>query len=186
LIGIGMFWLLWSLISGPIDVGAVIEATPIRFTPPRIEPPVEPPARVRVEILPPPTIPRGPGITIPPSPVGRTKPDFPRVLVTAGLPAETTMPAGFDHDPIPVVRTDPDYPLSALRRRTEGWVKVQFSITATGMVGDAIVVDAAPENVFEAAALKAIGRWRYEPKVVNGVPVERAGMQTLIRFRLEE
>jgi len=87
---------------------------------------------------------------------------------------------------IGVVRTDPDYPLSALRRRTEGWVKVQFSITATGMVGDAIVVDAAPENVFEAAALKAIGRWRYEPKVVNGVPVERAGMQTLIRFRLEE
>ncbi|HEY5569507.1 MAG TPA: energy transducer TonB [Gammaproteobacteria bacterium] len=88
--------------------------------------------------------------------------------------------------PSPVVRMDPDYPLSALRRRTEGWVKVEFSITATGMVGDAIVVDAAPENVFEAAALKAIGRWRYEPKVVNGVPVERAGMQTLIRFRLEE
>jgi protein TonB len=131
-------------------------------------------------------MPPGSGITLPPESVVRTKPDFAGVLVMGSLPTETAMPAGFDHEPIPVVRIDPDYPLRALRKGTEGWVKVQFSITATGMVGDAIVVASDPENVFEAAALKAVGRWRYDPKVVNGVPVERPGVQTLIWFRLNE
>ena len=187
LIGIGMFWLLWSLISGPIEVGTVLEATPIKFAPHRPpELPIDPPIRIQVDPPPLPTMPRGPGIMLPLQPLDRTKPDFPRVLVTRGLPTETTMPAGFDHEPIPVVRIDPDYPLRALRKGTEGWVKVQFSITATGMVGDAIVVASEPKNVFEAAALRAVGRWRYDAKVVNGVPVERPGVQTLIWFRLNE
>jgi protein TonB len=186
LIGIGMFWVLWSLIRGPIDVGTVIAPIPITFSPPRIPTPVAPPPYIKVVRPPLPTMPPGPGITLPPESVLRTKPDFPRVLVTGGLPTETALPAGFDHDPIPVVRIDPAYPPSALRGGTEGWVKVQFSIAATGMVEDAIVIDSDPENVFEAAALKAIGRWRYDPKIENGVPVERAGMQTLIWFRLDE
>lgn len=186
LIGIGMFSLLWSLVSGPIDVGEVIKATPIKFAPPRIEPPVEPPVRPEIDPPPLPILPQGPGIVLPPRSVERTKPDIPRVLVTNGLPREATMPVGFDHDPVPIVRIDPDYPLRALRDGTEGWVQVQFSVTATGMVEDALVVAAAPENVFEAAALKAVGRWRYDPKVVNGMPMERAGVQTLIWFRLSD
>jgi hypothetical protein len=29
-------------------------------------------------------------------------------------------------------------------------------------------------------------RWRYNPRVENGVAVERVGEQTLIRFKLED
>jgi protein TonB len=97
-----------------------------------------------------------------------------------------TMTAGSDRDVIPLVRINPDYPPSALRRELEGWVQVQFTITPAGSVQDAIVVDAEPKDVFDEAALKAIVRWRYNPKVENGAAVERVGVQTRIVFRLDE
>jgi protein TonB len=89
---------------------------------------------------------------------------------------------GQDRDVIPLVRIPPDYPPGL---NTEGWVKVQYSITAAGTVDDPFVVDASPKGVFDAAALKAIARWRYTPKVEGGVAVERVGLQTVIRFQLE-
>ena len=94
-------------------------------------------------------------------------------------------PVGQDREVIPIVRIAPDYPPKALLDQTEGWVKVQFSIAPTGTVHDAFVVDSSPKNVFDAAALKSIARWRYNPKVEDGVPVERVGVQTVIRFQLQ-
>ncbi|MND07668.1 Gram-negative bacterial tonB protein [compost metagenome] len=63
---------------------------------------------------------------------------------------------------------------------------MQFTISATGSVKDAIVVAADPERVFDEAALAAISRWRYNPRVVDGVAVERVGVQTMIQFELTE
>ena len=95
----------------------------------------------------------------------------------------STLPQiGQDRDAIPLVRVPPDYPPGL---NVEGWVKVQYSITETGSVRDAVVVDASPKGVFDAAALKAIARWRYAPKIEDGVAVERVGIQTLIRFELQ-
>jgi protein TonB len=65
-------------------------------------------------------------------------------------------------------------------------VQVQFTITPTGTVTNAVVVNAEPRNIFDDAALKAIARWRYNPKVEGGVAVERVGVQTIIRFQLEQ
>jgi periplasmic protein TonB len=92
---------------------------------------------------------------------------------------------GQDRDVIPIVRIAPDYPPQPLLDQIEGWVKVQFSIAPTGAVHDAFVVDSSPKNVFDAAALTSIARWRYNPKVEDGVPVERVGVQTVIRFQLQ-
>jgi protein TonB len=92
---------------------------------------------------------------------------------------------GIDRDALPVVRIDPDYPPRALRGEIEGWVEVQFSVTSSGAVRDIVVVDSSPKNVFDAAALEAVARWRYNPKVEDGIPVERIGLRTLIRFELE-
>ena len=72
------------------------------------------------------------------------------------------------------MRINPDYPPRALSRGLEGWVQVQFTITATGTVANAVVVNAEPKNIFDDAALKAIARWRYNPKVDGGVAVERS------------
>ena len=76
--------------------------------------------------------------------------------------------------------------LARLSRGLEGWVQVQFTITPTGTVEEAVVVNAEPKNIFDDAALKAIARWRYNPKVEGGVAVERVGVQTIIRFQLEQ
>ena len=43
-----------------------------------------------------------------------------------------------------------------------------------------------PHNFFDDAALKAIARWRYNPRVEGGVAVERVGVQTIIRFQLDQ
>jgi outer membrane biosynthesis protein TonB len=40
--------------------------------------------------------------------------------------------------------------------------------------------------LFDEAALRSIARWRYNPKIEGGVAVERIGVQTVIRFMLEE
>ncbi len=64
-------------------------------------------------------------------------------------------------------------------------MQVRFSVTAAGTVRDAVIVASEPGTIFDEAALKAIARWRYNPRVVNGVAVERVGLQTIIRFELE-
>jgi len=87
---------------------------------------------------------------------------------------------------LPLVRVAPAYPPRAAASGTEGWVQVQFSITPTGSIRDASVVASEPGTVFDDAALKAIARWRYNPRVDGGVAVERVGMQTVIRFQLEQ
>ena len=63
---------------------------------------------------------------------------------------------------------------------------MQFTITTTGTVKDPMVVDADPKNIFDDAALKSIARWKYNPKVEDGAAVERVGVQTIIRFQLEQ
>ena len=63
---------------------------------------------------------------------------------------------------------------------------MQFTITETGTVKDAVVVNSDPKDIFDEAALKAIARWRYNPRVEGGVAVQRVGVQTIIRFELEK
>jgi TonB family protein len=86
-------------------------------------------------------------------------------------------------DIVPLVRINPDYPPDALAARVEGSVILEFTVTTTGTIKDAVVVESS-SPVFDAAALAALGRWRYQPKMENGQPVERRGVRTIIRFQL--
>jgi protein TonB len=93
--------------------------------------------------------------------------------------------SGVDTEVIPRVRVNPEYPPSALTKNIEGWVQVRFTVTAIGTVRDPVIVASEPRTVFDEAALKAIARWRYNPRVENGEAVERVGLQTVIRFKLD-
>ena len=108
------------------------------------------------------------------------------IVDARGAMSRLSMSAGSDRDVIPLVRINPDYPPRAQTRGIEGYVIVQFTITATGTVKDAIVVEAQPRGMFDDAALKAIARWRYNPKVDAGVAVERVGVRTRLTFQLEQ
>lgn len=90
---------------------------------------------------------------------------------------------GLDGEVIPIVRVEPQWPREALSRRIEGWVLIEFTILPDGSVIDAEVVEAVPERMFERNALRAIERWRFRPRVVDGAPVSRRARQR-IDFRL--
>lgn len=92
--------------------------------------------------------------------------------------------SGSDRDIVPLVRVDPDYPPRARQQGIEGYVDVEFTISPAGTVQDPQVIGAQPPQVFDRAALAAIARWRYNPKIENGVPVARAGVQVRLRFEI--
>jgi TonB family protein len=79
----------------------------------------------------------------------------------------------------------PEYPPRALERGTQGWVDIEFTVTADGTTRDAMVRAAEPAGVFDRAALQAVGRWRYEPHVVNGAVVDQR-VEARVRFQLKD
>jgi protein TonB len=91
-----------------------------------------------------------------------------------------------DQDVVPLVRVNPEYPIRAAQRGIEGWVEVEFTISPTGTVKDAAVVGYYPSSVFNNAALRAIRRWKYNPKIENGEPVERPGVIVRLTFQLSQ
>ncbi len=91
---------------------------------------------------------------------------------------------GADRDIVPLVRVDPDYPPRAKQRGIEGYVDLQFTISAVGTVQGAQVIGSEPAYIFDRAALRAVRKWKYNPRIVNGVAAARAGVQVRIRFEL--
>jgi len=73
-----------------------------------------------------------------------------------------------DGEHIPIVKVQPNYPSNASRRGIEGYVIVSFTILPSGATAHAEVIEAQPASVFNASALKAVERFKYKPKVVNG------------------
>jgi len=181
-----MFWLLWSLIETNFDAGDRAEAARIEFSRMRRDTEVASKRDEKVERDRPPPTPETPRMAFSQGGVDNNVASLSPIVDARGAMSRMTMTAGSDRDVIPLVRINPDYPQRALQRGLEGWVQVQFTITPTGTVKDPIVVDAMPKSVFDDAALKAIARWRYNPKVENGVAVERVGVQTRIVFQLEQ
>lgn len=84
---------------------------------------------------------------------------------------------------IPLVKIPPTYPMRAARRRIQGWVKVEFTITKQGTVTDAVVVDSKPNSIFNSSALKAIKRWKFKPPIIAGEAYEQRAVQ-ILEFKL--
>ena len=82
-------------------------------------------------------------------------------------------------DVIPVVVIRPIYPREAANNGTEGWVEIEFTITEAGTVKDARVINAQPPRVFNREAIRAILKWKFKPRVVDGEAVERRATQTI-------
>jgi len=88
-------------------------------------------------------------------------------------------------DYLPIVRVAPVYPARALSRGIEGYVDMSFTVTTSGSVTDPIVTFST-SSLFERAATRAVLKFKYKPRVVDGIPVDVAGVTTRIRFELEE
>lgn len=181
-----VFWLLAYSVNQRELTGATTEAKRIDFSRLRKDTEVQTKREDKVERERPPPTPQQPRMSLSAGGLDNNVASLSPVVDTRGAMKGLKLSAGSDRDVVPLVRVPPDYPPRALTRGLEGWVKVQFTITATGTVKDAMVVDADPKNIFDDAALKSIARWRYNPKVEDGAAIERVGMQTIIRFQLEQ
>ncbi|WP_444910672.1 energy transducer TonB [Microbulbifer sp. TRSA005] len=100
-------------------------------------------------------------------------------------------PAIVSREPVPVYKATPRYPSTAIRRGIEGYVVVEFTISKTGAVRDVRVVagyDSAgnPTNVFNRSAQAAAERFKYQPQVEDGHPVERYGVRNRITYKLAQ
>ncbi len=127
----------------------------------------------------------------PPQDMDNVNPDAPTINI-----APPTVQAGTDiggpggmniaeGDYLPIVRVAPVYPARALSRGLEGFVDLSFTVTAAGTVKDPIVLQST-SSLFERAATRAVLKFKYKPRVVDGVPVEVPGVKTRISFQLED
>jgi len=91
-----------------------------------------------------------------------------------------------DGDILPLVRVPPMYPRRAEAAGIEGYVDIEFTISKTGSVINPTVIEAKPSGIFNRAALRAILKWKYKPRIEDGQPVERPGVQVRITFELEK
>lgn len=80
---------------------------------------------------------------------------------------------------IPLMRINPQYPRNAARDRIEGWVEFKITINPDGTVKTAVPLKSQPRGVFESAAMQAILKWKFKPKVVDGKGVEATGIQRI-------
>ncbi|MHA6289244.1 energy transducer TonB [Maricaulis sp. CAU 1757] len=90
-----------------------------------------------------------------------------------------------DRDAQPLVRIEPQYPMRAAERGVEGSCWVRFDVTPDGTPTN-IDITRCDSSLFESASRRAVERWRYNPKVQDGVPVARRGVETRFDFRLAE
>jgi protein TonB len=62
---------------------------------------------------------------------------------------------------------------------------MSFTVTTAGTVRDPIVMFST-SSLFERAATRAVLKFKYKPRVVDGVPVDVPGVKTRISFQIED
>jgi len=185
-----LFLVMHSLISGDNDVDRdrnsalrldFIQVDPDelenireRRKPPEPEPPKEPPPPPELKV----------------QDQDRPQQDMPRIdmpRVSIGLasgagPYLGNWSAGdpsAEGDVIPIVRIEPQYPREALMDGISGWVDIEFTIEADGSVSDPKVINSNPRRLFDRNAVRAIYKWKFKPRIVDGKPVARRATQRL-------
>ncbi|CAH0529106.1 energy transducer TonB [Vibrio hippocampi] len=84
---------------------------------------------------------------------------------------------------MPLYRVEPNYPARALKRKVEGYVLMRFTIDATGRATDIQVVEGNPARMFDREAIRALKKWKYQPKVEGGKAVSQPNQTVKLEFR---
>lgn len=91
-----------------------------------------------------------------------------------------------DGEYLPIVKVAPVYPRRAQTRGISGYCIVEYTVTRTGSIRDPRAVDCQPSGVFESASVAAAEKFKYRPRVVDGEPIEVAGVQNMFTYELED
>lgn len=186
---VGMFWLLHTLIThSSVAVGALEVLPTIDFV--RLKKSFEVETRER---KPPPELPQKE--VAPEVPTQRMTVEGPSAAgVNIGqikVDKDVAKNTGFalsasDGEYLPIVKVAPLYPSSAQSRGIEGYVLLEFTVTETGATADPVIIESKPEGVFDQAAAKAVLKFKYKPRVENGLPIRVPGVRHVITFKLDK
>ncbi|WP_141735184.1 energy transducer TonB [Oligoflexus tunisiensis] len=91
---------------------------------------------------------------------------------------------GASSDWLPIEQIKPKMPREAALKGIEGFITFRFDIDENGRVENIKVVDAENRSVFEAEARKAVRKFRYRPRRINGRPVRVVGHSFTVVFKL--
>jgi len=201
LVTAGFFLIMHTLISVRSEVVDAQAVLKIEFSRLRTDTPIEPRKRPKAERVTPKQEPPPPGMAVAQTldPEGGVSELIAAMQPGVGFGEVTSLGGGGggggggsgsrtdgsgERDVLPLVRVDPEYPDRARQQGLEGWVLVEFTISPAGTVKDPRVIEAQPASVFDREALNAIRRWRYSPRLENGVAVAQAGVLVRLRFEL--
>jgi protein TonB len=190
LLATGLFSLMYSVISrGHRDVEKSEMLPTIDFV--RLKRDTEVESMARRKPPPPPAQPPPPAhlrvaaeAATQDAPSGFAMPNLGLAPSVSGGPIAGQMGGGaatgiFDGDILPLQRILPQYPRDAARSRISGWVQLEVLVNADGSVRSARVVDSKPRGIFDAAAVAAVLRWKFKPKMTGGKAVEQRGSQKI-------
>ena len=93
---------------------------------------------------------------------------------------------GADGEYLPIVKVAPMYPRRANSRGIEGYCTVEYTVTKTGGIRDAVAVDCVPKGYFERASVKASLKFKYKPRVIDGEAIDVSGVQNRFTYELEQ
>ena len=183
----GLFFIMQSLVANNSDIAPYVKTRPAPQIP--IED-VKPPEVKRIDHLEPyepidiPEPPENIEPEISPDPTTPTATVGPPTYKAPSLGPELNLHS--DGAMVPIVRVEPQFPTRAAEKGINGWVVVEFTVTAEGNIENPVVTDAEPKGYFERASLKAVSKFRYKPQVVNGMAIDTPNVFTRFNFQLDD
>lgn len=96
-----------------------------------------------------------------------------------------TLPVGPTRAARALANPKPAYPSTSIRLREEGEVLCRLTIDADGRVVDVVVARSSGHARLDAAAVRAVRQWRFEPALRNGV-AEATTATLPVVFRLRD
>ncbi|HIF9277332.1 TPA: energy transducer TonB [Photobacterium damselae] len=111
-------------------------------------------------------------------------PKFGKIEGAANLGAGINV--GSNQQAMPLYRVEPRYPARALKQGAEGYVVLQFTIDTQGRPSDISVLEAKPRRLFERDAMRALRKWKYQAKVIDGQAVEQTGQTVKLEFKINQ
>ncbi len=100
----------------------------------------------------------------------------PEIQITT---ASFTIP---DRNAQPVLRITPPMPQ---RAEKSGHCKMRFNVNAQGAPYNVRAVYCS-QSLFERNSIKATQKFKYRPKILNGVPMDMTGVETTILYKLAD
>ncbi|MCG7496019.1 energy transducer TonB [Vibrio sp. Of7-15] len=190
-VAFGLFSFMAWMVADPSH-GLSDKQSPVMFDMVMVEPEAQTQRRQRV-VPDPPKVPEQPSAATSSEPT-MAKASIPNTLpnidvamsdmgVNLSLPSMDSI--GQNQQVMPLYRVEPKYPPKAMRQGLEGQVVLSFTIDEQGKTTDIKLVEAKPSRMFVRPAIRALKRWKYQPKMEAGKAVKQFGQTVTLEFKID-